>query len=100
MHCLVGCLALGAPRVAIVLVVIFSDYIGNAYPTTIWPLIGFFFMPLTTLGYAYAINAHGSVTGAGLVVVVIAVMLDLGIIGGNASSRHVQGVIDRNKPPA
>ena len=73
MPCLIGCLALAFPRVAIVLVVIFSDYIGNAYQTTFWPLLGFFFMPLSTLGYAYAVNAHGGLNGLGAAVFVIAV---------------------------
>jgi hypothetical protein len=69
MPCLIGCLALSAPRFAIVLVVLFSDYIGRAYETRLWPLLGFFFMPLTTLAYAWAINSQGSVSGGYLVVV-------------------------------
>jgi hypothetical protein len=84
MPCLVGCLALATPRLAIVLVVIFSDYIGQAYQTMIWPLLGFLFMPLTTLAYAWAIHSNGSVAGPYLAVVVIAVLLDLGLIGGSA----------------
>jgi hypothetical protein len=82
---LVGCLALSAPRFAIVLVVLFSDYIGRAYETVLWPFIGFLFMPLTTLAYAWAINSRGSVEGVQLVVVVIAVLVDLGLVGGSAS---------------
>jgi hypothetical protein len=85
---LVGCLALSAPRFAIVLVVLFSDYIGRAYQTGLWPFIGFLFMPLTTLAYAWAINTHESVEGVYLVVVVIAVLMDLGIVGGSASQRR------------
>ncbi len=88
MPCLIGCLALSAPRFAIVLVVLFSDYIGRAYQSTLWPLLGFFFMPLTTLAYAWAINSRGSVSGGYLVVVVLAVLMDLGIIGGSASGRY------------
>jgi hypothetical protein len=33
---LVGCIALGTPRLAILLVVLFSNYIGSAYETTLW----------------------------------------------------------------
>ena len=68
---LVGCLAIGTPRFAIVLVVLFSDYIGEAYQTTIWPLMGFFLMPLTTLSYAFAMNSNGSVEGMYLVLLVV-----------------------------
>ena len=88
MPCLIGCLALGTPRLAIVLVVVFSDYIGRAYQTNIWPLLGFFLMPTTTLAYAWAVNTGGSVAGIYLVVVVVAVMIDLGLIGAGARSRR------------
>lgn len=84
----VGCLALLAPRFAIVLVVFFSDYIGRAYDTVLWPLLGFLFLPLTTLAYAWAINSGGSVAGFRLVVVVIAVLMDLGVIGGSSKRKR------------
>jgi hypothetical protein len=83
--------------VALVLVVLFSDYVGRAYQTTIWPLLGFFFMPLTTLAYAWAINDRGSVAGIHLVVVVLAVLIDLGLLGGGASSgRRARGSAARH----
>jgi len=86
---IVGCLGLVTPRLAIILVVIFSDYIGRAYETLMWPLLGFFFLPLTTLAYAWAINTSGSVKGLNLAVVVVAVLLDLGLVGGGgAASRR------------
>jgi hypothetical protein len=87
MPLVVGCLALMAPRFVIVLVVVFSDYLGRAYENLLWPLLGFLFMPLTTLAYAWAINSRGSVEGFQLLVVVIAVLIDLGLIGGSAASR-------------
>ena len=87
MPLLIGCLALSAPRFAIVLVVIFSDYIGRAYETNVWPFVGFLFMPLTMLAYAWAINSRGSVEGIHLVVVVVAVLIDLGLVGRSASRR-------------
>ena len=76
------------PRVAIVLVVIFSDFLGRAYETTIWPLLGFCFLPLTTLAWAWAINERGSLAGIHLVVVILAVLIDLGLLGTGASSRN------------
>jgi hypothetical protein len=88
MPCLVGCLALATPRFAILLVVVFSDYIGRAYETTIVPFLGFLFMPLTTLAYAWAINSRGSVEGLHLAAVILAVLIDLGLVGGSASGRY------------
>ena len=87
MPCFIGCLALATPRVALVLVFIFSNFLGRAYETMVWPLLGFFFMPLTTLAYAWAINSTGSVSGMHLVVVVVAVLLDLGLVGAGSKTR-------------
>ena len=75
MACLIGCLALFTPRVAIVAVYLFSDYLGHAYETILWPVLGFFFMPVTTLAYAWGVNTHGAIEGIFLVVVVIAVLM-------------------------
>ena len=99
MTCLIGLIAMAFPRMAIILVVIFSDYIGTAYQTTVWPLLGFFFMPVTTLAYAWAIHSNGSVAGLYLIVVIIAVLIDLGIIGGGAANpRARQYIMVRGDP--
>lgn len=86
MPCLIAIIALGFPRLVIVLMVIFSDYIGNAYQTVLWPLLGFFFLPLTTLAYAYGMNSNGSISGWYLALVVLAVLIDLGMLGGGAKA--------------
>ena len=91
MHCLMGCLALLTPRLAILLVFFFSNYIGRAYETALWPLLGFVFMPLTALAYAWAVNTNSTVTGIYLVVVVIAILIDLGLVGTSASARRRRG---------
>ncbi len=89
MPCLIGCFALFMPRVALFLVWFFSDYLDTAYQTILWPLLGFIFMPLTTLAYAWAWHqGNGSVSGIGLVVVVFAVLIDLGLLGTGESSRR------------
>lgn len=93
MPCLLALLALLTPRLVIVLLVIFSDYIGNAYQTILWPLLGFFFLPMTTLAYAFAINSNGSVDGIYLVLVVLAVLFDLGSLGGGGSSVRTRTVV-------
>ena len=86
MGCCIGCLALAMPRFALALVFIFTNFLGRAYDTMLWPLLGFFFMPLTTLAYAWAVNTQGTVTGIYLVVVVVAVLMDLGLVGGSGAS--------------
>ena len=85
MACLLGFLALFVPRVTILIVAFFSDYIGESFRTNLWPLLGFFVMPLTTLAYSWAWHAgSGEVTGGHFAAVVVAALIDLGIIGGNA----------------
>jgi hypothetical protein len=88
MPCLVALLAIAMPRLAILLVLIFSDFLGRAYETILWPLLGFVFLPLTTLAYAFAVNRAGSVTGWYLALVVLAVLVDLGMIGGGGRARR------------
>lgn len=85
MGCVVGCIALAFPRLVLFFVFLMSNYLGRAYETTIWPVLGFFFMPFTTLAYAWAVNSNGTVTGVYLVVVVLAVLMDLGSNGHGAS---------------
>lgn len=90
MPCLFALLAYLAPRFAIVLLVLFSDYLGTAYETRIVPFLGFLFLPLTTLAYAWARHSHGSVEGLALAVVLLALLMDLGIIGRTARKRRKQ----------
>jgi hypothetical protein len=88
MPCLVGLIAFFFPRLIIILLALFSTYLSSAYNTFIVPLLGFFFLPYTTLAYAWAKNSHGSVEGGYLLVVVLAVLLDIGVLGGGAKARR------------
>lgn len=83
MPCLAVLIAAFFPRIAIVLIVIFSDWLGRAYDTWIWPLLGFFLLPYTTLAYALAWHqTGGSISGFWLVLVIVAVLVDLAHLGG------------------
>ncbi len=94
MPCLLGCLALSAPRFVFLLVFLFSDYLGRAYESNVWPFLGFFFLPLTTLAYAAAMNENnGQLTGVWIVLLIVALAIDLGIIRFGSKRRH------RGSPP-
>ena len=84
MGCFAGCFAVLVPRLMLFIMFLTGNYIGRAYETNMWPVLGFFFMPLTTIAYAWAVNTNGTVTGIYLVVVVIAVLMDLGSNGSGA----------------
>ncbi|HYE03255.1 MAG TPA: hypothetical protein VD963_08460 [Phycisphaerales bacterium] len=92
MPCLLGLLALFVPRLVIILLVIFSDYIGRGFSGTaaypLIPILGFLFMPVSTLAYAFAINNGGGFGPLDTVLLVLAVLLDLGLLGGGAASRR------------
>ena len=84
MRCLLGCLSLLTPRVVIVLLWLFTDYLSAAYDVVIWPLLGFFFLPITTLGYAVAQNEFWGDEVLWWVTVGASVALDLGLIGSGS----------------
>lgn len=84
MACLLGLLGFFFPRLVIVLLAIFTGYLHRAFELWLWPVLGFFFAPLTTLAYALAINQQGHVGGVYLVVLIVAALFDLGLIGGGA----------------
>jgi len=86
--CLVSLIALFAPRFAIFMTWLFSNYFDRAYQTNIWPVLGFLFMPYTMLAYAVAMNSGGGLQGIWLIVFVLGVLVDLGVVGGSANSRR------------
>jgi len=78
-----GCIGLISPRLLIIVLAIFTDYLSRAYDGLLWPILGFLFMPLTMLAYALAQNQNGEVSGIYLAIVVVAVILDLGLLSGS-----------------
>jgi hypothetical protein len=80
--CLIVLFVLLLPRTVMVVLWLFSDYLATAYGTWVWPLLGFFVLPTTTLAYAVAENRYGGARGIGLVLVILGVLIDLGALGG------------------
>ena len=64
-----------------VLVVLFSDAIGEAFEGgVLLPVLGFVFLPTTTLAYTLAVH-RGGVEGLYVVLLVLAVLVDVGLLG-------------------
>ncbi|MBK8979733.1 MAG: hypothetical protein IPM29_27870 [Planctomycetes bacterium] len=84
---LFGCLAFATPRAALV-VMWLTGYLQAAFESMLWPLLGFVFLPVTTIAYAWTINSHGQVDGLYTVLIRLAVLFDLGILG-SARARRV-----------
>ena len=81
MGCLVALVVLAMPRVVMVVLWLFSSYLSRAYEGWLIPLVGFFLLPTTTLAYAIAENETGGLRSWGLILVIVAVLVDVGIWG-------------------
>lgn len=88
MPCLVVILVLAFPRIALVLLFFFSNYLDRAYHGLLLPLLGFIFLPLTTLVYAWEINSHLPLEGINLLILIVAVVIDVGGLGGGEYHRR------------
>jgi hypothetical protein len=87
MPCILLLLVLAFPRVILALMFFFSNYLTRAYHNLLIPVLGFFFLPLTTLVYAWEVNSHMALTGVNLFLLVIAAIIDVGGLGGGYSRR-------------
>ena len=88
MCCFVVLGMLAFPRIALALMWFFSTYLQRAFHGGLLvPLIGFIFLPLTTIVYAWEINSRMPLEGINLLWLLIAVIIDLGGLGGGARSR-------------
>ena len=83
MPCLVALVALMVPRLVMFFIWLFTGWFRAAFDTWYWPLLGFFFMPYTTLAYMAAMfNNNHAVSGLWLALIVIAAIVDAGHWGG------------------
>ena len=90
MGCLFLICFLAFPRIALVLLLFFSDYLTRAYHGLLLPVLGFIFLPLTTLVYAWMVNSGQATTGVNLLILLIAVVIDLGGLGGGEYHRRTR----------
>jgi hypothetical protein len=88
MPCLAALLALISPRLALFAVWIFSDWL-DAFDSWIVPVLGFFFLPWTTLAYAamWAAGTPNAVHGFDWFIVVLAFVVDIGSYAGGGRAR-------------
>jgi hypothetical protein len=88
MPCLLLVLVLAFPRVVMVLMFLFSNYLQRAYHGILLLVLGFVFLPLTTLVYAWLTNTHREIAGVNALILVAAVLIDAGGLGGGAWRRR------------
>lgn len=88
MPCLIALLMVAFPRLAIVLLYFLTNFFEQAHMAVLVVLLGMIFLPLTTIVYAYTVGTGHSMDGIYLVAVIVAVLADVGLLGGGAYSRR------------
>jgi len=88
MPCLLLILVLAFPRIVLLLLFLFSGYLERAYHGLLLPLLGFIFLPLTTLAYAWMMNTGQAIAGVNLLILLVAIIVDLGGLGGGEYRRR------------
>ena len=89
MCCVLILLAFFTPRIVLFILWLFTDYLSRAYEGWVLPLLGFIFLPATTVAYAIAENEFGGLNGLGLIVLLIGLAVDIGLLGGGARQRQI-----------
>ena len=85
MPCLLLVIILMFPRVILALMWLLTTYLQRAFHESLLvPLLGFIFLPLTTIVYAWEVNNHMATVGINLLWLLLAVLIDLGGLGGGA----------------
>ena len=81
MACLLLLLTLAFPRLAILVLFFLTSFFERAYHSLLLLVLGFVFLPLTTIVYAWVVNGQHPFAGIYLVAVIVSVLVDLGFIG-------------------
>ena len=89
MPCLLAVLVFLFPRIAIVLLYLFTTFFQGIFNTVLIPFLGFLFMPLTLLAYSWLTKTGEPVDALYLVLMIVAVVVDLGLFEGGRRSRRV-----------
>lgn len=88
MGCLFIIIGLITPRILMFFIFLLTNWFSIAFSTIIWPLLGFFILPYTTLAYTVAmVYNHHQISGGWLILLVIAVIVD---ITGHSSYRRMR----------
>jgi hypothetical protein len=88
MPCLLLILVLAFPRIVLLLLFFLTNYLERAYHGVLLPLVGFLVLPLTTLAYAWLVNTGQAIAGINLIILLIAVIIDVGGLGGGEYHRR------------
>lgn len=87
MGCILVIVALAVPRLLMFLAFLLTDWFGRAFETRLWPLMGFLFMPYTTLAYVAAmLNNNHALSNGWLMLFIAAIIVDVSHWGGGGDA--------------
>jgi hypothetical protein len=89
MGCIFLLLMMLSPRLGIVFLWVFTDYVQRSFTTWIWPLLGLVFLPWTTLFYVLVAAPAGGISWWGWLFVALGLLTDVG--------SHVNTYANRNQ---
>src|SRR3954449_3081128 len=78
MGCLFLLITMLSPRLGVIILWTFTNYVNLAFNTWIWPLLGLIFLPWTTLFYILVAAPAGGITFWGWLFVALGLLSDLG----------------------
>jgi hypothetical protein len=85
--CLFAVVALITPRFVLFVLWLFTDYLNTAISSGWLGILGFLFLPTTTIAYAVAQNEYtapgGGLETLGVLIIVLGVAVDVGLLGGS-----------------
>ncbi len=89
MGCLFLLITLLSPRLGILVLWLFTDYVNRAFSLWLWPLLGLVFLPWTTLIYILVAAPAGGISFWGWLMVGLGLLTDI--------SAHVQSYTNREQ---
>lgn len=88
MPCLLVAIVLLFPRVGAALLYLFTNFFSGVFHGVLLPILGFLFLPITLLAYTYLVKYQHPSDAMFLIVMAVAVILDLGLMGGSSRYRR------------
>lgn len=92
MGCLFILLTMLSPRLGIIILWAFTNYVNLAFSSWLWPLLGLVFLPWTTLMYILVAAPVGGITFWGWLMVALGLLSDV--------AAHAQAYTNRQQAMA
>ncbi len=86
--CLLGLLLLLGPRIVLILIWLFTNWY-DAFNSYLIAFLGWLFLPYTSMAWMYVyFQNDGQIEGGYLVLLILAVLFDIGVFGGSHKARR------------